>query len=171
MIEMRGGLVEVPVDLREHRNVLSWHDLVDCAWGRYYRLPAKPSQGTAMHLRARYRASLALVFCSALVAFTADKRPITAKDLWAFTWIGDPQLSPDASRVAFVRVVVDKKHTGYETSIWSVSTKGGEPQRLTSGIHDSQPRWSPDGMRLAFVRANERDGKPQPGQLYVLSMS
>ena len=34
----------------------------------------------------------------------ADKRPITEKDLWDFVWIGDPQISPDGSRVAFVRV-------------------------------------------------------------------
>jgi dipeptidyl aminopeptidase/acylaminoacyl peptidase len=113
----------------------------------------------------------ALILCAALAAFAADKRLITEKDLWAFTWIGDPQLSPDGSRVAFVKVVVDKKHTAYETSLWTVSTKGGEPQRLTSGTRDSQPQWSPDGMKLAFVRSIEKDGKTQPGQIFVLSMA
>jgi len=117
------------------------------------------------------RASLALVLCTSLFAFAADKRPITEKDLWTFTWIGDPQLSPDGSRVAFAKVVVDKKHMGYETSLWTVSTKGGDPQRLTSGTRDSQPRWSPDGTRLAFMRSIEKDGKPQPPQILVLSMS
>lgn len=122
--------------------------------------------------RPMLRAALAFLACSPVLAFTADKRPITEKDLWAFTWIGDPRLSPDGSRVAYVRVIVDKKHTGYETSLWSVSTRGGsEPQRLTSGTHDSQPRWSPDGTRLAFVRTPEKDGKVQSPQLFVLSMS
>ncbi len=124
-----------------------------------------------MRLRPVARASLALVLSTSLVAFAADKRPITEKDLWAFTWIGDPQLSPDGSRVAFAKVVVDKKHMGYETSLWTVSTKGGDPRRLTSGTRDSQPRWSPDGARLAFVRSIEKDGKPQPPQIFVLSMS
>ena len=125
-----------------------------------------------MSPRSTSRAMFALLVCSVLVAFTADKRPITEKDLWAFTWIGDPQLSPDGSLVAFVRVVVDKKHAGYETSLWTVSTRGNaEPQRLTSGTRDSQPRWSPNGNRLAFVRAVEKDGKVQPPQIYTLSMS
>ena len=125
-----------------------------------------------MSARPIYRASFALLLGFVFVGFAPDKRPITEKDLWAFTWIGDPQLSPDGSRVAFVRVVVDKKHTGYETSLWTVPARGGaEPQRLTSGTRDSQPRWSPDGTRLAFVRAVEKDGKVQPPQLFILSMS
>jgi Tol biopolymer transport system component len=33
------------------------------------------------------------------------------------------------------------------------------------------PRWSPDGRRIAFVRSIEKDGKPQPGQVYVLDMN
>jgi len=125
-----------------------------------------------MSARPIYRATFALLLGFVFVGLAPGKRPITEKDLWAFTWIGDPQLSPDGSRVAFVRVVVDKKHTGYETSLWTVSARGGaEPQRLTSGIRDAQPRWSPDGTRLAFVRAVEKDGKVQPPQLFILSMS
>ncbi|HEY4954928.1 MAG TPA: S9 family peptidase [Gemmatimonadaceae bacterium] len=125
-----------------------------------------------MRLNLATRATFALAIAVSLVAFrSADKRPITEKDLWAFAWIGDPQLSPDGSRVAYAKVVVDRKHTGYETSLWSVSTKGGDLQRLTAGTHDSQPRWSPDGTRLAFVRSVEKDGKPQPPQIFVLSMS
>ena len=107
-----------------------------------------------------------------LVVFTAlgsaQKRSITEKDLFRFNWIGDPQVSPDGSRVAFTRVTVDEKKTGYETSVWVVSTAGGEARQLTSGKHDAQPRWSPDGKWLAFVRAIEKDGKPQPPQIYLL---
>src|SRR5437762_3517580 len=35
---------------------------------------------------------------------------------------------------------------------------------------DTGRRWSPDGKRIAFVRAIEKDGKPQPAQIYVLQM-
>jgi dipeptidyl aminopeptidase/acylaminoacyl peptidase len=53
-------------------------------------------------------------------------RAITERDLFDFIWVANPQLSPDGMRVAFTRVNVDEKRTGYETSIWMVSTSGGE---------------------------------------------
>jgi dipeptidyl aminopeptidase/acylaminoacyl peptidase len=100
------------------------------------------------------------------------KRNITEKDLFSFVWIGDPQISPDGSRVAYVRVTANEKKDGYDTSIWVVATAGNEPARqLTSGPHDSAPRWSPDGMRMVFTRALEKEGKKQPPQLCLLSMS
>jgi dipeptidyl aminopeptidase/acylaminoacyl peptidase len=102
----------------------------------------------------------------------AEKRPITEKDLWDFVWIGDPQVSPDGSRVAFVRVSVNEKKEGYNTSIWSVPVAGGEaPRQLTKGDHDTTPRWSPDGKFLLFLRSTEKDGKPEPAQLAMLPMA
>src|SRR5713226_244380 len=99
----------------------------------------------------------------------ARKRNITEKDLWEFVWIGDPQVSPDGSRVAFVHVTVNEKKEGYNTSIWAVPTAGGEePHQLTKGDHDSTPRWSPDGKYLLFLRATEKDGKSEPPQLSIL---
>src|SRR6266550_3147688 len=102
----------------------------------------------------------------------AEKRAITEKDLFDFVWIGDPQVSPDGSRVAFVRVTVNEKKEGYNTSIWTVPLEGGgEPRQLTKGDHDSVPRWSPDGKFLLFLRATEKNGKPEPPQLAILSMT
>src|SRR5437762_5303142 len=120
------------------------------------------------------RASIWLLISTALTIGTAaaEKRAITEKDLFDFVWIGDPQVSPDASQVAFVRVTVNEKKEGYNTSIWSVPRAGGEaPHQLTKGNHDSAPRWSPDGKFLLFLRSNEKDGKPEPPQLAILPMA
>jgi dipeptidyl aminopeptidase/acylaminoacyl peptidase len=111
-----------------------------------------------------------------LVLFVAlpgaqGKRLITENDLLKFTWIADPQISPDGSTIVFVRVTVNEKENRYETSLFTVPASGaGAPRRITSGIRDTTPRWAPDGGHLAFVRAVERDGKVQPAQIFLMPM-
>jgi dipeptidyl aminopeptidase/acylaminoacyl peptidase len=100
----------------------------------------------------------------------ADKRTITETDLFKFVWAADPQISPDGSRVAFVRVWVNQKADRYENALWIVPASGGAARQITAGPRDSGPRWSPDGKTLGFVRSAEKDGRPQPPQLYLLSL-
>ena len=95
------------------------------------------------------------------------KRGMREDDLLRFEWIADPQISADGTRVAFTRVKIDAEADEYVTSIWLVDTAGGAPRALTSGRYDRQPRWSPDGRTLAFVRSKE---PKKPGQIHLLSM-
>ena len=119
----------------------------------------------------RFRVSLLLIVVVFLGApALAQKRSITEKDLFNFVWIGDPQVSPDGSRVAFVRVTVNEKKDGYNTAIWTVSTSGGETRQLTNGPRDTTPRWSPDGQYLLFTRAPEVSGRVDQPQLFMLAM-
>lgn len=90
------------------------------------------------------------------------------EDLLRFAWIADPQISPDGSRIAYVRVAVDAAEDRYTTALWIVPAGGGAARALTFGLFDGQPRWSPDGKRLAFVRSPEA-GKP--GQLWLMPMA
>ena len=124
-----------------------------------------------MHSQIRFMAALAAFSCFA--AHGADKRPITETDLYAFRWIAAPQISPDGSKIVYTLVTVNSKHDNYETSLWIIPSAGGTARQLTSGTHDSGARWSPDGRTLAFQRVPEqkdKDGKPQPPQIFLLSM-
>src|SRR5437868_11541404 len=121
-----------------------------------------------MRLRVSF---LLIIVVSFVVPTLAQKRNITEKDLFNFVWIGDPQISPDGSRVAFVRVTVNDKKDGYNTAIWTVTTATGETRQLTNGPRDTTPRWSPDGKYLVFVRAPEVSGRTEPPQLFMLAMA
>jgi dipeptidyl aminopeptidase/acylaminoacyl peptidase len=91
------------------------------------------------------------------------------EDVFDLAWVTDPRLSPDGRTVAYCVNTVDRDANSYRSAIFIVPEDGSRPPRnLTSGERiDAQPRWSPDGGRLAFV--STRAGGP--GQLYVVGVS
>jgi len=107
---------------------------------------------------------------------TTPKRKMVPEDVWRFKFAGDPQVSPDGRRVAFVVTLPDKDKNGYTSSIWVADldadgSAAGKPRQFTLGrgsngpCRDHTPRWAPDGSRLAFV--SDRAGKPQ---LWLMEM-
>ncbi|GAC1347909.1 MAG: S9 family peptidase [Ktedonobacteraceae bacterium] len=85
-------------------------------------------------------------------------RSITIEDLYKITFLSRPRLSPDGQRVAFVVTTIDDQKHEYRSSIWMVSTQGGEAKRFIMGTaNTNDPSWSPDGRWLAFV--SEREGE------------
>lgn len=98
---------------------------------------------------------------------TDKRRTITAEDLYRFRLVTDCELSPDGQQVVFCVQRVDDKTEKKVTNLWVVPTAGGDPRQFTTGDHvDSNPKWSPDGRRIAFV--SNRADKDQP-QIYVIS--
>lgn len=87
-------------------------------------------------------------------------QPISPSDQYLLSKVSDPQIAPDADRVAYVRTRPVSEEA-YRSTIWTVPTDGGDPAPFTDPENDAsetQPRWSPDGEHLAFVSARG-DGK------------
>jgi dipeptidyl aminopeptidase/acylaminoacyl peptidase len=83
---------------------------------------------------------------------------------------GVPALRPDGRAAAVAVSSADLTADDYTSQLWLVDTEGTRPPRqLTQGWRDAEPRWSPDGAWLAFVRAERAaDGTVGKPQLWLL---
>ncbi|WP_018675608.1 S41 family peptidase [Riemerella columbina] len=71
-------------------------------------------------------------------------------------WLRHSQISPDGKSIVF----------SYKGDIYKVSTNGGQAIRLTTHpAFDSEPIWSPDSQRIAFM--SDREGGYQ--RLFIMS--
>lgn len=97
-------------------------------------------------------------------------RAFTPDDLFALTWLGDCDVSPDGSRIALTVTRLDKEADAYKSAIWVINAGTGEAVQFTAGAsRDFAPRWSPDGTKLAFL--SERPGDQPRPQLAVIAAS
>ncbi len=75
--------------------------------------------------------------------------------------VGDPTVSPDGSRCAYVLSWIDEKGSEPRARIYHVGlgapAAAAVPRAFTQGDNDGHPRFSPDGASLAFLRAGAND--------------
>jgi len=103
---------------------------------------------------------LLLLILAAGPAPASDPHPFSIHDMLAMDRISDPQVSPDASRVAFTVRTTDLEANRGRTDLWLVGADGTGLKRLTSHPDaDSSARWSPDGKWLYFL--STRSGSSQ----------
>jgi dipeptidyl aminopeptidase/acylaminoacyl peptidase len=97
-----------------------------------------------------------LLFAAPAVAADGPSRIFEARDLFSLEAASDPQISPDGSKIAYVRRSGDIMSDRMRPTIWLVDTRSGEQVPLAAGPGShSQPRWSPDGRRLAYISTAE----------------
>src|ERR1041385_3255133 len=83
---------------------------------------------------------------------------------------GDPQVSPDGTRIVYALGRADRENDRGTSQIWLSAIDGSNPRRLTwSGERNREARWSPDGQWIAFVsdrlkgkRSEEHTSELQP---------
>ena len=98
----------------------------------------------------------------------------------AFSFFSIPKIAPDEAKkkAAFKHVTrLYHKEDGFGWfrdefwTLWKVNAKSGRTTALTKGPHhDSEPVWSPDSKRIAFIsqRGKNADSTPDLASLYVM---
>jgi dipeptidyl aminopeptidase/acylaminoacyl peptidase len=117
-----------------------------------------------MKLRSLAVPGTALLFgvCAAAADLPQTQR-LHSIDVFELEYTDDVQISPDGSRIVYVRVSHDIMTDRARRNMWMVNADGTNNRPLRSEAKNfMSPRWSPDGTRLAYVSAAE--GSPQ---LYV----
>src|SRR5713226_4535962 len=108
-------------------------------------------------------AALCFAFPSVIRAQDASSHRLTAMDEFQIQLATDPQISPDGKKIVYVRRFADSMTDKRYSNLWIINTDGTDHRPLTTGNRaDVSPRWSPDGLRLAYL--SDADGKQQ---LYI----
>jgi len=97
---------------------------------------------------------LALIFSLYLFSpiYAEDDKVLKPIDIFEMESVSDPQMSPDGSKILYVRsgsdIMTDKRFS----NIWMVNYDGSDHRPITSGKNgNSHPRWSPDGKQIIYV--------------------
>jgi dipeptidyl aminopeptidase/acylaminoacyl peptidase len=108
---------------------------------------------------AAWAAALSLASSAVLRAQEAANK-LTAMDEFQLQTATDPQISPDAKKIVYVRRFADPMTDKRYSNLWIIDTDGTDHRPLTTGNRgDASPRWSPDGTRIAYL--SDTDGKQQ----------
>ena len=96
------------------------------------------------------RLTITLLFFATMAA--ADDSVFVNTDIFELEVAADPRISPDGSRIAYVRQSMDIMTDTPVSNIWIIDSEGDNHRPLLSGARSySSPRWSPSGDRLAYV--------------------
>ncbi|WP_022945315.1 prolyl oligopeptidase family serine peptidase [Pseudoalteromonas ruthenica] len=90
----------------------------------------------------------------------ADNKTFSSEDIFALEYASDPQISPDGKHIVYVRRGYDIMKDNNKQSLWLYSLSTDEHTPLFADQYSyAQPRWSPDGTRIAFT--SSRSGSLQ----------
>lgn len=97
---------------------------------------------------------------SAQAAQAADKKPLQPLDVFELEYASDPQFDAQGASLIYVRNFMDIMKDKKRSNLWRMDLDGDNHRPVTTDLaNSSQPRFSPDGSRLAYV--SNKSGKTQ----------
>ena len=91
---------------------------------------------------------------------SASSHYFEAEDIFALEYASDVQISPDGSKIVYVRASNDIMTDSSHSTLWLLDVKTGQHLPLFADkFNYSQPRWSADSKQLAFI--SDMSGKRQ----------
>ena len=97
----------------------------------------------------------------------ANQRELSVDEVIDMVRVSGPRLSPDGTRVLFVRSELDWDRNRRDSRIWVVGADGSNMRPFTGSTDDRSPEWSPDGRWVSFTRP-VGTGDDRTRQLFVL---
>jgi len=100
-----------------------------------------------------------LLFTISFLTVEAQEKAFSNMDVFELEWASDPRISPDGSQIIYQRRGMDKMTDRRTSRLWLINTDGTGHVKLTQqDQNESNPRWSPDGSRIAFTSSAGNDG-------------
>jgi dipeptidyl aminopeptidase/acylaminoacyl peptidase len=107
-------------------------------------------------MRIQYFLSFLVACLLSIPTFSQIKTTFSRMDIFDLEWASKPEISPDGRTIVYERKGMDIMKDRKQSRLWLINSDGTSHEKLTSReVNESNPKWSPDGDRIAFVSSTK----------------